>query len=202
VARDDWRIRIHFDEPAHAHGLLERLGLALGGEAADLARELERRRLAVSFDEDDVFVYASSRMEAERASSVVEAVVREQGVADAHASRIERWLAHEERWDDEPPSETWEEDELEHGHAPWEVRVERDTHEQAAELADELEAEGRGVERRWKYLIVGASSEEDARGLARRLHGQAEPGGEVVWEAVPGNPFAVFGGLGGAGTPL
>ena len=53
VAKDDWRIRIHFDEPAHAGGLLERLGLSLGGEAADLAQQLKSHRLAVSFDEDD-----------------------------------------------------------------------------------------------------------------------------------------------------
>ena len=201
MARDDWRIRIHFDEPEHAHGLLERLGLALGGEAAELARQLERRRLAVSFDEDDVFVYATSRPEAERAQSVVEAMLREQSV-DAHSSGIEHWLADEERWDDEPREETWEEEELEHGLAPWEVHVECNSHHEARELADRLEAEGRGVERRWKYVIAGAASEEDARELAKRLHGEALPGGEVVWEAVPGNPFAVFGGMGGAGTPL
>jgi hypothetical protein len=29
------------------------------------------------------------------------------------------------------------------------------------------------------------------------VHGDAEPGGEVVWEVAPQNPFAVFGGLGG-----
>jgi len=202
MARDDWRIRIHFDEPAHAHGLLERLGLALGGEAAELARELERRRLAVSFDEDDVFVYATTRAEAARAQDVVAAVLREEGVEDAHAGRIEHWLAAEERWDDEPREETWEAEELEHGYAPWEVHVEAASHQEATELADRLEAEGRGVERRWKYVIVGAASEEDARELAKQLHGEALPGGEVVWEAVPGNPFAVFGGMGGAGTPL
>ena len=29
---------------------------------------------------------------------------------------VEHWLEDEERWDDEPPGETWEEEELEHGH--------------------------------------------------------------------------------------
>ena len=38
--------------------------------------------------------------------------------------------------------------------------------------------------------------------LAARVHGEVEPGGELVWETVPGNPFAVFGGLGGSGTPI
>jgi len=97
----------------------------------------------------------------------------------------------------EAASETWEEEELEHGHAPWEVRVERDSHDEARQLADQFEGEGYDVARRWKYVIVGAASEEEARELARRLHGEAEPGGEVVWEVAPSNPFAVFGGLGG-----
>lgn len=51
--------------------------------------------------------------------------------------------------------------------------------------------------RRWRYLIAGASSEEQARELAQRLHGEVEPGGELVWEVAPQNPFAIFGGLGG-----
>ena len=29
-----------------------------------------------------------------------------------------------------------------------------------------------------------------------RVHGQVEPGGELVYEVQPQNPFAVFGGLG------
>jgi hypothetical protein len=51
-------------------------------------------------------------------------------------------------------------------------------------------------------VIVGAGTREAAEELAARLHGEVEPGGELVWEAVPGNPFAVFGGLGSDGTPL
>jgi hypothetical protein len=51
-------------------------------------------------------------------------------------------------------------------------------------------------------VIAGTASREEAQGLAQRLHGEVEPGGELVWAATPGNPFAVFGGLGGAGTPL
>ena len=65
-----------------------------------------------------------------------------------------------------------------------------------------LEGEGYSVERRWQYLIVGTASKEDAEALAARVHGEVEPGGELVWETVPGNPFAIFGGLGGSGTPL
>ena len=53
---DDWRIHITVEE--QADGLLDRLGDVLGGEARELAEELEKRRLAVSRDGDEIFVYA------------------------------------------------------------------------------------------------------------------------------------------------
>jgi hypothetical protein len=195
---DDWRIRITLDDGPP--GLLDRLGLALSGEAAELARELERRRLAVSQDGDDVFVYATSYGEAAHALEVIQAVLREEKL-DARTSRIEHWLENEERWDGDPAEETWEADELERGYAPWEVRVTLASHGEARRLADQLEQEGYGVERRWQHLIVGTASREDAEALAARVQGEVEPGGEVIWETVPGNPFAIFGGLGGSGTP-
>src|SRR5256885_5146684 len=197
---DDWRIRVEIKEE-HAPGLLERLGFALSDEASELAGELAKRRLAVSYDDDDVFVYTSSRAEAESARAVIEAELRDLGI-DAVVGPVEHWLEDEEHWDDEPPDETWEEDELERGYAPWEVRVSCDSHRAARALADRLKQEGYSVERRWRHVIVGTASKEEAEALAARLHGQVEPGGELVWETVPGNPFAIFGGLGGSGTPL
>jgi hypothetical protein len=194
MANDDWRIRIEVEEE-QARGLTERLGGGLGAEAAELAEELKEQRLAVSRDGDMVFVYAATRAEAERAHAVVEAELREHGV-EARTSRVEHWLDDEERWDDEPPGETWEDEELKRGFAPWEVRVECGSRAEARDLTERLEAEGYKPERRFQYLIVGAASREDADTLAQRLHGEVEAGGEVVREAEPANPFAVFGGLG------
>jgi hypothetical protein len=195
---DDWRIHITVEE--QADGLLDRLGRALGGEAGELAEELEKRRVAVSRASDELFVYAASRGEAERAGEIIDAVLREQEI-EAKTSSIEHWLEAEERWDDEPAGETWEEEQLERGFAPWEVRVALPSHGEARALAEKLEGEGYSVERRWQYLIVGTASKEDAEALAERVHGEVEPGGELVWETVPGNPFAVFGGMGSSGTP-
>jgi hypothetical protein len=193
---DDWRIRIELGEAVHADTLLGRLGFDLGSdEAQRLAKELQGHRLAVSNDEDTVFVYVDSAGQADQARKIVQAELQDEGL-EAEAI-TERWLAEEERWSGEPPSETWEEEVIEHGHAPWEVRVELPSHDEADRLADELEREGFDVARRWRYLIIGAGSEEEARALAKRVHGDAEPGGEVVWEVAPQNPFAVFGGLGG-----
>ena len=75
------------------------------------------------------------------------------------------------------------------------------SHAAARELAERLEAEGYGVVRRWTFLIAGTATREQAEELAR-VHGEVEPGGELVWEVSPGTPFAVFGGLGGGGTPI
>jgi hypothetical protein len=198
---DDWRIRIEVPEEQR-ETLLGRLGLDLGtDEARRLAQELAGHRLAVSRDDDDLFVYASTQAEAERARGIVEAELADESI-EAQVSQPERWLHDEERWSNEPLDETWEEEELEHGAAPWEVRVERPTHREASELADQLEREGYRPVRRWRYVIVGAASEEDAKALARRVHGEAEPAGQLAWEVAPGNPFAIFGGLGGSGTPL
>ena len=192
---DDWRIKIEVQEEEHATGLLDRLAGELGTEARELATGLAARRLAVSRDGDTVFVYAATRAEAERAHGVVEAELRENGI-EARTSKVEHWLDEEDRWDDEPPGETWEEEELDRGFAPWEVRVECSSRHEASELAERLEAEGYRPERRFHYLIVGTASREDADALAARLHGEVEAGGEVVWETSPANPFAIFGGLG------
>jgi hypothetical protein len=174
---DDFRIHLTTDDP---EAFLERLGAARD----------EAGRFAVSRDGDDVFVYANTYAEAQRAAAIVGA-----------DHRIERWLEDEERWDDEPAAETWEQEELDEGYAPWEVRVDCGSRHAARELAEQLEGEGYRPIRQWSYLIVGCASREDADRLAARVHGTVEPGGDLVWETMPGNPFAVFGGMGSSGTP-
>ena len=200
MANDDWRIRIEVEEEEHAAGFLDRLTGDLDDEAQELAKDLESHRLAVSRDGDTVFVYAASRAAAEQALLVVDAQLRANGV-EAQTSKVEHWIDVEDRWDDEPKGETWEEEELDKGFAPWEVRVECSSREEADELAKKLEAEGFKPDRRYQYLIVGTATREDADALATRLHGQVEAGGEVVaeaWEARPGNRwFSIFGGMGG-----
>ena len=121
---------------------------------------------------------------------------------EATESGIEHWLADEERWDDEPPSESWEQEELDRGYAPWEVRAECASQDEASSLGGQLEQEGYSVIRQAQFLIIGAASKEDAQTLATRVHGEVAAGGELVWETAPSNPFAVFGGLGSAGTPI
>src|SRR5262249_53153855 len=155
MANDDWRIRIEVEEEEHATGFLDRLRGDLSSEARELANDLKSQRLAVSQDGDTVFVYAATRSAAEQAHAVVEAELRAQGI-EARTSRVEHWLDAEDRWDDEPPGETWEEEELDRGFAPWEVRVECASREEARALAEQLEGEGYQPLQRSEFLIVGA----------------------------------------------
>jgi hypothetical protein len=191
---DDWRLRIELGEDA-AGGLVARLGL-LDSDARELEHELADERLAVTRDGRTVFVYASSSLQLEQAERLIRSELEELRLVPERIVR-EHWLAGEDRWDDEAAPDTIEREALAAGYAPWEVRIPCRSHHEARELAARLEAEGYSVVRRWSYVIAGVGSQQEARELAARLHGEAEPGGELVWEVTPGNPFAVFGGLGG-----
>ena len=195
MARDDWRIRIELPDEDGARGFLERLHLARS-DADELAAELRHERLPVSQDGNTIFVYAPSGMQAEQASRVVERELGDQGISPTRFV-TEHWLADEDRWDNEGPQPDIEEDLLRRGYAPWEVRVECKTLDEANKLADRLREEGYGVSHTFTYVIAGTQNREDAVELARRVHGEVEPGGELVYEVQPRNPFAVFGGLGG-----
>ena len=195
MSQDDWRVRVEMEEERHATDFLARLGLDLGSEARELAKDLEEHRLAVSNDEDTVFVYAATRDAVRKARAIVEAELKEHNL-QAEEIAIEHWLADEERWDDEAPAPDTDEELLKEGYAPWEVRIERESMDEAHKLADELEKDGYGVVRRAHYVIAGTATKEDAEALAARLHGEVEPGGELVYEVQPDNPFVIFGGLG------
>jgi hypothetical protein len=195
MAQDDWRIRIELPDEEGAAGLLDKLGLRRG-DAGELADELREHRLAVSRDGDTIFVYASTGMQAEQASRVVEKELEEEGLTPTRFV-TERWLRDDERWDDEPDTGDVEEDLLRRGYAPWEVRVECESLAEADELAEQLRSEGFDVSRTFTYVIAGTADREQAVELAKRVHGHVEPGGELVYEVQPSNPFAVFGGLGG-----
>ena len=194
MAQDDWRVRIELPDEEGAHGLLERIGFGRS-EAEEFADELRAHRLAVSRDGNTVFVYAASGMQTEQARRVIEQELQEAAVTPTRFV-TERWLRDEDRWDDEPDTGDVEEDLLERGYAPWEVRVEAESLGEAHDLAEQLRQEGYDVSRTFTYVIAGAATREQATELARRIHGHVEPGGELVHEVQPGNPFAVFGGLG------
>ena len=193
---DDWRVRVVLEDDESRSAFSRLLGHELSPDGEELAKALSGQQLAVSGEDNNLFVYASTRRQADHAHSLIGSELRHHGF-EAAESRVEHWLAEEERWDNEPAVETWEEDALDHGYAPWEVRVTCHSHGQATELAKKLERGGYEPVRRWTHLIVGTATREEADALAARLHGEVEAGGAVVWdEAIESHvvrPFAFFG---------
>lgn len=212
---DDWRVTIELEDEADA--------LQLAHLLSELELDEEQRarlgeRVIVSRDGPRVFLYADSERRARLTNQVVRAALDERGVAAVIS--VHRWHPAERLWEDAdvPLPQTEEEWRAEHerlqereaaaslasGGAQWEVRVELPSHAETVELADRLEAEGTPVVRRWTYLLAGAANEDEAHELAERLRREApsgarvevEPGGQMVWEVAPQNPFVVFGGLG------
>ena len=195
MAAEDWRIRVELEGPHELGAFLDRMRHGLGLEARELAEALTEDHLAVSRDGNALFVYAGSRSQARQAREVIEAELREHGL-DAEVSPVEHWLSAEERWDNEPAGETWEEELTAHGYAPWEVRTTCRSRREAVALAERLEAEGLQPVRRWHYLIVGTDTREEAETLAQRLHGEVEAGGALVWSETLDSgvvrPFSLF----------
>ena len=213
---EDWRITIDFDDEADGTQLVEWLA-ARRFESEERGRF--GGRVAVSRDGPRVFLYADTEELARDADGIVRALLSSEG----REARIafERWHPVEQDWKDGalPLPQTDEEiraererqqereaaESLATGEAEWEVRVSLPSREETDALADKLEGEGIPATRRATFLLVGAVNQDEAAALAERLRGEVpagatvevEPGGAMVWEVSPKNPFAVFGGLGG-----
>ena len=214
---DDFRIVIEFEEEGH--------GLQLGRRLGERQFEREVREqlgdgVLVTRDGPHVFLYTGTREQAEAAAKTVQEVLDEDQMR-ATVSPVSRWHPAEERWEDasKPLPRTAEEAESEHerleaqqeeeaeesGYAEWEVRVDLPSHREAVDFAERLETEGiTPITRRWKYVLIGTATEDDAKELAERLRGEAPPGARVTaepsatmaWELAGSNPFSLFGGFG------
>jgi hypothetical protein len=212
---DDWRVTVDFDDEGDGTQFAERLA-ALELEAEE--RERLGDRVIVSRDGPRVFLYTDAEERARAVHETVSARIESEGLSALTA--FERWHPVEQAWKDAalPMPQTEEQlvtehehlqereaaESLEKGRAQWEVRIELASHEDTVALAERLESEGIPLVRRYTFLLAGAVNEDDARALAERLEREApegariavEPGGGLVWEVAPSNPFAVFGGLG------
>jgi len=214
---DDFRLTVDFDDEHDGAQLLERL------DARRFAAEERKRlggRVVVSRDAGRVFLYTGTETEARSVEELVRADLEVEGKAASLV--LERWHPVEQVWAEAsvPLPATPEELEAEEerreareeaeaaqtGLAEWEVRIELGSHDDTVRLAERLEGEGIPVVRRHTFLLVGAATEDDAGELASRLAAEApkgatvhvQPGGEMVWEVTPPNPFVMIaGGLGG-----
>jgi hypothetical protein len=213
---DDWRVTIDFDDEGDGTQLAEWLAAVdlQGEERASLGG-----RVVVSRDGPRVYLYSDSEDPAREVLRTISARIEQEGQSAVTA--LERWHPVEQAWKDGsiPLPDTAAEIAEEHerlqereaaesaktGDAQWEVRIELTSHEDTEAFAGQLESEGISVVRRHTFLLVGAANEDDAKSLAERLRSEApanaqvavEPGGGMVWEVAPRNPFTFFGGLGG-----
>jgi hypothetical protein len=91
------------------------------------------------------------------------------------------------------------------GYPEFEVRADLPSRHDAVGLSAQLRQEGLPAVRRWRYLLVGATDEDSAKTLAKRIRRVAPSGSRVTvegtWAAAYADrapsPFAVLGGLGG-----
>ena len=212
---DDWRVTVDFDDEGDGAQFAERLA-AFELEAEE--RERLGDRVIVSRDGPRVFLYTDAEERARAVHETVSARIESEGLSALTA--FERWHPVEQAWKDAsvPMPRTDEQlgaeherlqereaaESLEKGRSQWEVRVELASHEDTVALAERLESEGIPLVRRYTFLLAGAVNEDDARSLAARIEREApegatiavEPGGGLIWEVAPRNPFVIFGGLG------
>ena len=190
---DDWRVTISVSGQADAGQ--EQSQASLRQVEEDIRRQVGRG-IAVGAGDAQIFLYAGDETAARDAERAARDVLAGHGIAAESA--VHRWHPAEERWEDPdvPLPQTRAEREAEHqrlvdaetaeslaaGVPQWDVRVELCSHRQAVTLAHKLESEGRGVVRRWKFLIVGASNEDEARELAGQIRGEAPPDAAVTVE--------------------
>ena len=212
---DDWRVQVTCPTTATAANLSE---LLREGDFQHSLQDAAGERVVVSVDGHELFLYAGTRTQADRATEAVKSVIASSGVTVR--TELRRWHPVSEQWIDAdlplPESESAiaaehaemiaaeREEQTSLNYAEWEVRISTDSHRETLELADKLRQDGIPSLRRWRFLLVGAADEDTANTLAERIRAIAGPDAKVEVEAsyqsveaeVGTNPFAIFGGLG------
>jgi len=180
VSDEDWRVEVELDDEEHGFSLGERLRAL---DLDDEARKHLGRRVIVTRDGSKLFLYTSTRDEAEEAALVVhELLSAERLTAEI---RTTRWHPVEEAWEEasvplprtgaQRVRERERREERERrkveagGEYDWQVHVRASDRAEAAGLEQRLHEHGLPVERRWRYLTIGALTEERADELASRI---------------------------------
>jgi hypothetical protein len=187
---NDWRVTISLTSQA----LAEQAHLAFSGqEVAEDVRGRLGRSIATGAGNSQIFLYAGTEIAAREAERVAREVLGQRGIQAQFA--VHRWHPVEEEWEDPEVAmpQTEAERQAEHrrledaetaeslaaGTAQWQARAEFGSHREAVAVAGKLQQEGHTVVRRWKFLIVGASNEDDARELAEHIRREAPPDATV-----------------------
>jgi hypothetical protein len=205
---EDFRVEVELDDEAHGYPLRERLrALNLDDEARDrLGKDI-----VVTRDGSRLFAYTASEEQASEAERVIAELVHDEELtADM---RVTRWHPVAEEWRDAslPLPSTGADEQREYaeretaetqearaeGAFDWHVVAELSSRDGAGELAERLSDDGLPAKRRWRYVMVGAVTEERAEELAARLRGELGDSAEVWIQAdigdVVAGPFQFIG---------
>jgi hypothetical protein len=195
-SRDEWRVEVALDEDHNGAKLSDALHhLQLDNEA----RKLLGGSVIVTRDGRFVFIYAWHEESAQEAERVVKNLMQDEKLAGE--VRLMRWHPVADEWKDAseplPDDEAARIDEMheaEHegseeahryGEYPWEVMVDLPHIRDTQSFARQLRAEGFPVKRHFRYLLVGAASEDKAVEIGERLEGEAPEGARI---GIRGNP--------------
>ena len=186
----DWRVTISLPDQADVEQ----------AQSSFSQKEVEqdvRRRLGhnvvVGSGDSELFLYAGTEVAAGEAERAARDVLGQLGIEAEFT--VHRWHPIEEEWrsPDVAMPRTEAEREAEHqrleaaetaesaaaGTPQWQARAELGSHREAVALARTLQGEGYAVVRRWKFLIVGASNEDEAQALAEHIRQEAPPDAQV-----------------------
>jgi len=194
--RDEWRVEVALDKEQHLDSLSDRL------HEVQLDNEARRRlggSVVVTRDGRFLFIYAWHEESAQEAERVVKNLMQNDKLVGQ--VRLMRWHPVAEEWKDaEEPlpedeaalAEEMRQHEREgsreakrYGEYPWEVVIDLPHIRETIPVAKKLRGEGLPVKRHFRYLLVGAASEDKAIELGKRLEGEVPEGSHV---GVRGNP--------------
>ncbi len=193
--RDEWRVEVTLDADEEGHSLGERLRVL---DVDDEARKRLGGAVIVTRDGPKLFLYAWHEESAREAERVLRELMEEDELAGQ--VQLMRWHPVAEQWrpGDEPLPESESElaaeeatresvgqAEGEAGDYPWEVVIDLPHVRDTLKEADRLESEGHPVKRRFKYLLVGAPTEEAAIELGKTFEGKVPDGSHVGVRANP-----------------
>jgi hypothetical protein len=211
---DDWRVRVTLPGTNDARLLVHHVGL---GELDPNVVTSLHDRVVVSQDDNELFLYAGTREDAEAAEQEVRTTAQANGLEPEF--ELTHWHPGSEEWEDpDKPLPATDADraaehaemiarereqEKEQGFPDYEVRIECASHGDAAGLAAKLREQGIPSVQRSKYLLVGALDEDSANDLANRIRDIAPEGSTVTVEGTvasaehtePLNRFAIFRGI-------
>ena len=192
MSNEDWRVEINLDDEHEGYDFGERLR---SQNLAEDARERLGKRVYVSRNGPQLFLYTGSEQQAREAEMVVRGLL----VADnlsAEFTGVTRWHPVEQEWKDAsiplPQTEREVRQELERkeeaeraqfedeGFYDWLVKINLPSSTDAERIAETLDAAGQPVHRIWRWVTVDVPTEEIGNELISSLR-EALPADAEIW---------------------